>query len=289
VNLVKRNDFDLMHFIGHGEDNFLVFADGQHYELKDFDPICSYWQNRIDESGCYTGRVKMLVLNCCMSYKFAKYIYDNSPIACVIGTTDYVFDKVAAVFSSSLFESLCNGKTLKLAFADAVLAEVSLARTISGQSEYKSVYRLLSKNVKVKNVKEAVYKWLEVNDISKNLSIISPHLPVNSSLVAVFGGQREGKSTLLNLLARLPNMFKAQKGSQACTKGVWFSQAAKIEDGQGSAVMSFVDHEGQGNQVRGPLPQISSSYFRTLRFSIVCPMSRKLTSVHPLCRLDAGR
>jgi hypothetical protein len=139
------------------------------------------------------------------------------------------------------------------------------------------------------NREEAIYKWLEVNDQSKTLSIISRHLPAKAVLIAVFGGQRQGKSTLLNLLARHSDLFKAQKGSEACTKGVWFSQAVMLADAQRSALAALVDHEGQGNQVRGPLPQISSSYFRTLRFSIVCPMSRKLTSVHPLCQLDAGR
>jgi len=99
---------DVLHFSGHGEKGEIVLNDK--WDQGDGEMVSEQWlEGVLADKG-----IDVVVLNCCWSATVAEKLKETVPLA--IGTTKPVGSDVAAEFSTTFYDALQSGATLRKAF-----------------------------------------------------------------------------------------------------------------------------------------------------------------------------
>ena len=110
-NAIIENKPTIIHFSGHGTENFLITHDGKDYGQEDQINNQNF-VNIIKRA----KSVKCVVLSCCYSKQLAEDLIKLKHIESVIGTSDEIKNDTCIIFAKGFYLSKANGYTYKEAF-----------------------------------------------------------------------------------------------------------------------------------------------------------------------------
>jgi len=130
LNSIRQIKPQIVHFSGHGTDNYLITHPEQ--DIGQHDVLRNEIFFRIIKK---TTSIKCVVLNCCYSETLANMLIKIKHINAVIGTTNKIKNQTCIKFSSGFYESLGNSHSFYEAFEDGKLNIA--AQNIIGENIFK--------------------------------------------------------------------------------------------------------------------------------------------------------
>ena len=114
---LSKDDFNVVHYIGHGEKNGNLVLEDEVWEANLVKPqeFCAWFKGKSTE-------LMLVVIECCYSYQVSKLLYEQGIAPFVVGIEGKIYDEAAFNFSKHFYQFLADGDGITDAFEKAKTA-----------------------------------------------------------------------------------------------------------------------------------------------------------------------